>query len=469
MNKKFLVFIFLAMIPIEIFSVEEDFNVFKFIGYSDTMDQAPVVTDFAKSINKSLSVKEFKLWQRTGGFRSRDPLYLIPSRELACDCDKIGLSCHLFFNRSATHPLHPNMVLNSEATSLLLDFANGGMLTNAQLRSMDNILRILPYMDQITTQEHRVGGMFQFGFNYGRWIFKLDTLLMCAEKNFWAKDKGIRKELMKGTSAGEAYRVRFGLGDTRLKVGYKLFNSDKIKLALGVNGILPTSRFFRKDPSTVIKTKAGDKRQQLLDDLLDVNRYLMIEPRLGTGHWGLGLFADTRIALIKDTLDIWGRVSYDHLFDGKENRFMPSNKKLQVRDLSNLLASDTVPSDFPIADAFPQLVNATVSPGDIFNTTVGLDYKFCKNWKIGVGYDFYMQQAEKIRRISADPNVDTSLLAIDDAIASRVIQHKIFGDIGYTKKGRSIDLNFSVGGDMTVARQNVARDWTVFAKVGIKF
>lgn len=447
---------------------EDEF--FKSIGLDEMEKKNKMLEDAHRSNPNQMQLDEVKLWRKTEGFRTRDPLYLVPQRKLTVD--KPGFSSFLFFNRSNTLPVRPNMVLSQQAVNTLVELTKpGGILSGVDLDDLDGLLKVLPFIDKMTVQEHKIGGMLQANIVDGRWVLQIETLLMLAERNFWAKSKSDRKALLDALGddgVSKSYRMRFGWGDTRVRLGYKISDSEVVKAVTGATVIFPTSRFFRKKPRSIVSTKVGDSRKQLIDDLLDMNRQLMIEPKLGTGHWGVGWFLDTRLHLIPDKLDFWSRLSFDYLFPGDEYRYMPSTQPISLKLLGQLTASDTVPEGFPVGNLFPCLAKGRVTPGNIFNATFGFDWKFSKNWTFGLGYDFYSQQAEKIKNVSA-PNVDASLLSVNDAIASKIIQHKIFGGVYYTKKGESVDWNFGLGGDMTFSSHGGPRDWTVFAKLGITF
>lgn len=427
------------------------------------------LNDFdARNPGTSSRATELKLWNKTAGYRTRDPLFLIPKRALAVDGP--GFNSYFFFNMSNTLPIKPSMVLSSEAVNMLRDFVDQIPLSDEQTAGFGDFLKILPFIDKMTIQERRIGGMFQFNVVDGRWVLQLETLLMLGERNFWVKNKAERKTLMDilGDGTGKAVKMRFGIGDTRLRLGYKVAQSKWVDAVLGLQATIPTSRIGRKKPQSVKKVGAGATRAQLLENLMNMNRFLMIEPKLGTGHWGIGCFLDTRIHLVPDTLDFWSRVSFDYLLPGNEYRFMPSSCPISLKDLQNLMASETVPDNFPINAVFPCLAKAKVYPGHIFNATVGFDWKFAKNWNLGIGYDFYAQQAERIKNVSV-PDIDASLIRVEDAIASKVMQHKVFGELSYTKKGKSMDWNFGFGGDVTFSSQGASRDWTLYTKIGIAF
>ena len=459
----------------ELRQLYEDLEAYRFFGEDDMVEYTNKLIEGKMSEHSRYPagrrIDALKLWRRTEGFRSRDPLYLLPQRKLSCD--KPGFSFNFFFNRSSSLPARPNLILKTDAINALLSFIDGVPMTDDQEQDTGALMKILPYLDDMTIQEHRVGGFFQFLFNYKRFVLHADVPVFLAEKNFWIKDRKLRQdllELLKDTDGGSggAVRTRFGLGDIRLRLGYKFKDSDRIKAVAGIEGILPTSRWGSKNRHNIIKTEVGSTRQQLLEDLLNVNKYLMIDPKLGTGHWGVGGFFDFRISAIPDKLDIWTRFSYSHLLSRRDDRFMPTLLQMPIAELGALFASETVPDDVNLDPLFPHIVSGKVKPGDIINVTLGFDWKFAKNWKFGIGYDYYRQQRERVSQIVA-PTIYDNFLSIEEGIASKVIQHKAFCDFAYTKKGRKRDWRFAFGGDTTFSSEGAARDWTLFAKIGISF
>jgi len=326
----------------------------------------------------------------------------------------------------------------------------------------------------MTVQERKVGSLIQLGFRKKNWLLGIDIPLLLVERNYWLckSDQNAVKALLDGVDFSDTSNVmqtRFGFGDTRIKLGYDFSShfSKRIQGAVGVEAIIPTSRVGRPKPCLPIKSKPGDTRMELLNDLARVGKDILINPKLGTGHWGVGLFGQVRFSVIPDRLALWARASFDYMFEGNEYRFMPSRKPLSLSVLAQLL-QPTIPEGFPIADLFPCLVRACVKPGHIFNAAVGLDWAFRKNWNLGIGYDLYVQGAEKISGIKSC-NVDPSILIVNNPVSPRLIQNKVFSELSYTKKGKHRDWSFGIGGDITISSEEAARDWTVFGKFGITF
>jgi hypothetical protein len=171
---------------------------------------------------------------------------------------------------------------------------------------------------------------------------------------------------------------------------------------------------------------------------------------------------------VPNRLNLWGRLSYDHLLSGHEERFFASTKQVPLISFVELAVSDDIPDTFPIADLFPVLARTAVSPGDIFNATVGLDVKLNKRWSWKSGYDFYRQGREKINKISLD-TIDLSKLIIEDSISSQVTQHKLFSELSFVAKTKHRDWHLGFGGDYSFANKGIAKDWTLHGKIGITF
>ncbi len=429
----------------------------------------------AETRSFGLSKKEALMaaWTRTEGARSRDPLFLIPSRRLACDGS--GISFYPFFNMTNTLCVRPDMILNAGAVNILsISFSDPDSMDDSERSTLGDILPMLPFLRKMTLQERRLGGMLSTVIVDGRWKLQIETVILLSERNFWIKDKRDRTDLQKlidqlddvGTSG--AVRTKFGLSDTRIKFGYDFLRSEWADLTAGVQAIIPTSRMWQKDSKLTIKTKPGDELSVLVNDLLNTAGDLMIDPKLGTGHWGVGGFLDMRLHVIPSKLDFWSRITFDYLLEGNESRFMPGTKLIPNDKLKDLFTSGVVSSDFPLNDFFPYFVKASVKPGHIFNATFGFDWRMMQSFRLNLGYDFYSQQAEKVGKI-LEPNIDPSMLRIQDSVSSQVVQHKVFGEVLYEKKGKDYDWKLGLGGDLSFASQGAGRDWTVHAKLGIRF
>lgn len=422
------------------------------------------------------NMDEFAFWKKTYGARSRDPLFLIPARRFTLDPS--GISAEFFFNMSNDLPIVPNMVFDLDAVEVLADFANPSQneFLDEDAGDFERLMETLPYIRKLTLEERRIGILLSGGFHRKNFLFQIDLPLLFVERNYWLKSRQDMADLMaiieklKDVSTSSALRTKIGLGDTRVRAGYNIIKHCRLKSALGLEAILPTSEFFTDKPNRdlIITSKPGDDRKQLMTDLLNVGKEIMIDPKLGIGHWGLGAFWELICTVVRDKLDMWAKISFDYLFSGNEHRFLPSNKTISLLDFADLEIDGTIPADFPICDLFPYLANVHLEPGHIFNVTMGLNWYITKRWKFVTGYDLYYQQAEVIGDVDVD-EIDPDTLVIGDLNVGGLVQHKLFGGIEYLKRGRHRDWIFGVGGDLTCSSHGAARDWTVQAKVGVTF
>ena len=417
------------------------------------------------------AVDGISLWGRTAGSRGRNPLYSYPNRVSSFDRD--GFYSNLFFNRSHRIDVAPALLLSDQATNLIHEFLGNG--DDIESEDFGTMIKLLPYVLDMTAQEHRFGSYLQYVHSFDPFVFQLEVPFFVIEKNYWLEGKKKRADLQKlideldGLEGGALYKIKAGLGDTKLKFGYKAIDADRCKLNVGFSSTIPTSGIrAAKKPSFERGVNYGDDRQKLINGLLKVGRQIMIEPKLGQGAWGLGTFLDANVSFFKDKLDVWGRLSWDYLFNVSDYRFLPTITNVSLADLFSITQADGIPSDFPLDDIFPHMVKMRINPGMIYNATIGTKYHITNNWKIGVGYDLYIQHAEKVKNIRAY-DIENSLLRVDNALAGRVIQHKIFGDISYEKKGKHVDWLVSLGADKTIATSRASKDWTICAKLGFRF
>jgi|GEM_PF-1718375 hypothetical protein len=416
-------------------------------------------------------VDGLSLWGRTGGSRTRDTLHLIPNRQSTTD--KSGFVCNFFFNRASNVNINPSISLSSAATDLLNQFLD---YDDAEVGEEDfgTMMKVLPYVLKMSVQEHRAGAFLQYVFQRDNWVGLLESALLMSQRNYWVGSKQDRADLqniledLEGLSGASLYKVKYGLSDTRFKFGYKAVDKKNAKLNIGASVTVPTSRIFdNRKPTYTRNVKVGDDRTALVNSLLKTGEQIMITPKLGAGAWGLGTFIDSSITTLNGKLDFFGRLSWDYLFPFSDYRFMPSNRNVSFADLLSITSDDGITSEFPLDDVFPHLVKAWVTPGSIFNAIIGTNLNLGK-WSFNLGYDFYLQQSETIRKINAY-DTDCSLLSIDSALARQVTQHKLFTGVSYKKKCRKFDLLLGLGGDITVASTNAPKDWTVSCKLGFKF
>jgi hypothetical protein len=233
-------------------------------------EEVPPIPTFRSPV-----VDDFSFWQRSYGARSRDPLFLIPTRRLIFEKD--GFHSTFFFNMSDRLTVYPELVFNIDSLDLFNDLAGGATsFTEGEAGSFETLFKAIPYIRKMTVEERRLGFMLNGGFSKNKFSFQCDLPLILAERNYWIPNKSERRSLqelldkIKKVSKGGAYKVRYGLGDTRLKFGYNFADNNKFKSAAGLSFILPTSKIFSKKPRDIIKSKPGASRNELVGDLLNV-------------------------------------------------------------------------------------------------------------------------------------------------------------------------------------------------------
>ena len=273
-------------------------------------------------------------------------------------------------------------------------------------------------------------------------------------------------------------KSKFGIGDTRIKLGLNTLNASSAQIDIGLEGILPTA------PKSNLPTLTNENINfsnivDSLSEILGGIRDNLINPRLGNnGHFGLGCFIEAKIDLFHKSLQWWNRVSFDSLFPAKENRLIPSKQTMAAPGdmdyadaltyLADINTDETKQTEFIKEYIFPPPYKVSVDPGAIITFVSKIAFDLDKKWTFGVGYDFYMQQHEQFENIY-NSNVEINTLRIDDAESPTALQHKIFGDINYTKKQKGWDLKLGGGGDYTIASRQMGQDWTIFIRIGASF
>jgi hypothetical protein len=414
------------------------------------------------------SVDMFDLWRKTGGVRTRDPLCMLPTRRMTTD--KQTTFNTAFVNRSYKIGIAPSLLVSDKFINVVRDFLDG---IDPEEEELGMVVQLFPYILDMTIQEHRAGVFLQQGYVCDNWVAQFDLPILVAERNFWLSGKNNRKNLTEllqelGGTEGRVYKTKEGFGDSRLQLGYKLVDEDHFKLNTGLNVIIPTSRIgFARKTACDVNVQVGDSREALLDVLVDAGRQVMLEPSLGQGAWGLGSFIDTNFDLFDNTLEVFNRFSWHYLFSVREDRFVPSQNPVSTIDLLEISSDDGIPSNFPLMDVVPHRISLRSHPGAVFNEAIGCYLRF-NDWKFGVGYDYYIQLAEKIRS-TRSYNIDDSLLNTESVRGNRVTQHKIFSEIVYKKQGIENNWLLGFGGDFTFASCNAPKDWSVHFKLGFTF
>ncbi len=446
-------------------------------------------------VNLEGAVKD-SIWHNTKAPTGRDILYLLPYKISALE--RGGFAFNLFFNMTNKMNVGVKSLLNPEAVNLdrlasdIIPFLPKGTI-NASLGA-NELASLLALFKEITLQERKIGAMIQFGFIKGPFTVQIHTPIHMTERNFWLspQDRQSISRMLKSDDSSsfsddELIRFRYGAGDTRLKIGLNTVNMPNFQTDLGVETIIPTSRFAYtgryKTASTQDVETAESFGKNLFNVLRGVRDY-MLDPRMGNnGHFGFGCYMEAKANVFHNLANIWTRFSYDRLIPGEEERLIMHKKTVAdgalaaldgkmadekgVESIALMKQFRQTSSKFVEERLFPRVYTTTVSPGGIFNAVFAISTDI-KKMQFSLGYDFYTQQAELIKKVH-NTNATLDELRIDDAQSLRVYQHKVFTEALYIKKLKRCDMGFGLGGDMTVASQGIGQDWTAYAKITTSF
>jgi len=432
----------------------------------------------------ALAVIKSPLWKHTMAPVGRDILYLLPHKITALEYG--GIACNLFFNMTNRMQVDAGNLLQVEG-AIDQELLNSFLEIYFQNASPEDISGLIPLFKKMTIQERKGGLLVQGGFNRGPFTIQVNTSLQFSERNFWLdkQDQQDVKELIQRITGQEGalfderegYRIKYGMGDTRVKFGVNTINMTSIQMDVGLETILPTSRFSHTHQ---LKSKLGnienvDELQDSAVSILKSVRDYLIDPRLGGGNFGVGCYLESKIGLFHDVVQMWMRLSYDKFSSRREDRLIMFKQVLQPSDIKGAMDSKNPAfktefiENFLMQYVFPPSFNVTVQPGGVLNFVTSMSVDFSKRWRYALGYDFYAQQQEHIRKIHKTC-VSFQDLRIEDAESDSASQHKIFSELMYYLKKRDYaDMSIGLGGDVTIASKGIGRDWTVYFKFAASF
>jgi len=430
----------------------------------------------------ALNLIKSPLWRHTKAPVGRDILYLLPHKITALEHG--GIACNLFFNMTNRMQVDAGNLIQIESINQeLLQTLLNAFFENIPAR---DILGLIPIFRQMTIQERKGGLLLQGGFNRGPFTIQFNTSLQFSERNFWLDKKAqqeIRDLVERITNTKEAafddsegYRIKYGMGDTRIKLGVNTINATSFQMDVGIESIIPTSCFSHtpKLKSTLGKVESIDDLQKSAIGVLRNVRDFLLDPHLGNnGHFGVGCYVESKVGLFHDFAQLWMRLSYDRFFAGKENRLIMVKPTLTIADAPPNTAPVGAKSEFIknflMQYVFPPAFRVTVQPGGVLNFVTSVSFDFSRRWRYALGYDFYAQQRESIRTVHSSLFYPADLqIELAESVSAR--QHKIFTELMYyLKKREYADMSFGAGGDMTVASTGIGQDWTVYLKFAASF
>lgn len=459
-------------------SIEElnaDIQALADVHYADPKNRAPLGPNImaAMLINADIKAPIFKSTSVPSG---RDVLYLLPYKIAAVEYG--GFALTYFYNMTGNMKVTVGNLINFENAidrDRLKTFIQG-FTAGASLQEIESLI---PLFKKINLQERKTGMLLQSGFIKGPFSIQLNSSLILGERNFFLsnKDRKDVESFFPGQKFNERefYRLRVGMGDTRVKFGLNTLNMTSFQNDIGLETILPTSRL-----SYSPKLKLGLAQVTYDTDELEKNglqtlraiRDNLLSPHMGNnGHFGFGCYHETKTSIFHDMVQLWTRTSYDVLFPNEEDRLFLFKKTLEpavLHGIGNDDAGKAAFSNFIRQYVCPSSFNATVYPGGVFNFVTSATTDITKRLRYALGYDFYSQQAEFIRSIH-NTNVSLDELDVAKAQARSVRQHKLFTELFWHKTVKKKDFGVAIGGDLTFASKGIGEDWTLYWKVAGSF
>lgn len=423
--------------------------------------------NFLPTLKAVLKQIKQPIWKHTKPPKGRDILYLIPHKFTAIKYGRIDLN--LLYNQTPKMNVTARDLvdLDSNVVEVIKVLLKDNKLTSEQLS------QLVPLFTKAIIQERRLAGLLQTGFTYKYFNVQLHTSLQAAERNFWIskKDQKTIEEMFEGEDKTfdkkELYKIRYGPGDTRIKLGLNTLNTGSVQFDVGFEGIIPTAKKQKlpKIDNSYLPATEDALKTWMLENLKAI-RDNLINPQLGNnGHFGLGFFMESKYNLFHESLNLWARFSIDNLFEANEDRLILFKKTI---DADKLTPFPKPLSRFIRENVFPPAFTTRIKPGDIISLILNFSFNINKKWQWGVGYDLYIQDKEEILKV-LDDEVSAQELRIEDAQSPRATQHKIFSETNFTFKKDGWDFIFGVGADTTFRSENIGKDWTVYLRFGAAF
>lgn len=446
-----------------------------------TFDEAKMTLGALKLLLKN----DQPLWCKTFSPRGRDTLYLIPHKFTILKSG--GIAFNLFYNMTNKMEVSAGSLFDFDSSfeksilSMLLKGVIGKIGSDPNAITNDELVSLLPLFQKMRIQERKFGALFQGGFTRGRFTLEVNTALQLVARNFFLSDKdqqAIRaitsKVFDSEADEREFYIIKYGMGDTRLKLGINALNMNCFKTDVGFEITFPTSTLASQNKFDNLSVAHLDL-EQLQEQGIDVVRAMrdiLLNPMLGNGgHFGFGTYLESKIDVFKDLFQLWIRASYDHLFDNKETRlimFKPTEKLSEIQTPPTLAETNALISKVLREYYFPSHFKTVINPGGIFNVIFsGIITR--PYWNLTLGYDFYAQERQSIKCIVGTP-ITMQELRISDAEAPSNQQHKFFAEYSYLlRKDTQSEVRLGIGGDTTFYSRNLGRDWTSYVRLSASF
>jgi hypothetical protein len=440
-----------------------------------------------------------------------------------------------------------NLSFFYEQSTNLFPWCNGidgyiNLLKTEQLRKLENeiikemsidIPKTLSLFKGSWAEERRIG--IYAGFWKTLWrsfIGGLEIPLYVVERNYnlLPEDQQAIKENFAEIATGLGYgpntgtqkeveqaaikylaESRLGIGDTRLTLAWHALNTDRIKLALGLQAIIPTASTFTtsiigSDFKAVLRRRTIDiekfassltappeegEKTSNQDDIFSEAQDLLLQSANQAGalilatdlgeeqRFQLGFLVqpsiriDQNVALIASCTINWQLPKHTSRFileqqnpnDFDDSNFDPDGKsEEECRRAVDFLSARATNWVFPqkYCVHLNDLIEAHIMAGALFT--------FTDTWSVTLGYDYWTKDRESLTSIRQTcVNVDLHTIKSSLALKPTASQHTVFTKIHYTKFKELYDISVNFGANFFVVSKNTSDTYTGFINVEWNF
>jgi len=385
------------------------------------------------------------------------------------------------------------------------DLENANFIQNLdQLDLGVDIPTAIELFGLLKMQERRGGFMFGVAHANGRFNLEFKTPLYYLERNFFvtpAEEKLLEEFFGPSDPEQQKHFIsdRIGFGDTRLTLGCFAVEHDRLKLNVGVEATIPTQISFHKgllgsdfpknsnhpifnllELFQLVFCEVNDPMQieaisvNFLLSAFDKLSANLLQTSLGNnGHLGLMIFAE-KFLHINDRFRVTTRSALEYLCPALDTRFYITKKFRQEFNAFEpyTTADGAIADQAPVKLAFlneqlintliPKVYQTMIYPGFIFKFTTCIDSVLGKRkrWKLGVGFDLWWQDRERLGKIYATP-WQISQIRTDIAVKPGAYQNKLFISSNYNGRGENFDWCLTLYGDGTFLSSGIGKDFNL--------
>jgi|GEM_PF-1897686 len=383
-----------------------------------------------------------------------------------------------------------------------------------------DIPKLLGLFKNAWAEQRRVGFYFGFWKYIKSFCFGLEIPLYLVERNFNLppEDQQAIKENIAEATANlgfgcnanadqdqeEAYRkyaleTRFGIGDTRLTIGWNAVDTDRFRLVLGPKIIFPTAatltsgfigadfkkalcRCYTDVESFVQRLDDGDEsaaQEGTAIGLQSINQLgaLVLTTDLGEDKRFQTAFCIQPEVRIDKQVSLLASLNINWQIPKQVTRYI-----LEQQNSDDFIDSNFNPDDFP-EEGKEEHCRQTLSflsrrwqnwlfPCDYrvkmkgqleSQFTAGALFQFTDNWSSLLGYDYWRKEKECVSSVYHKCNpVNLSCIKLSRALAPTVSQHKLFLKLHYIKLKESHSFTFSFGADFPLISNGTSDTYTGF-------